>query len=83
MWPTALNTFWVAPARLFRDSPTLAWLRQAWMRLRPMSLEEFIASLPLDEGARKKLRELNPRNYVGLAAKLVERFAPPAPKSGS
>ncbi len=46
-------------------------------------IEEFIASLPLDEGARKKLRELNPRNYVGLAAKLVERFAPPAPKSGS
>ncbi len=46
-------------------------------------IEEFIASLPLDEGARKALRELNPRNYVGLAAKLVERFAPPAPKSGS
>jgi adenylosuccinate lyase len=46
-------------------------------------IEEFISSLPLDESARKKLRDLNPRNYVGLAAKLVERFAPPAPKSGS
>jgi adenylosuccinate lyase len=46
-------------------------------------IEEFIASLPLDEGARKKLRELSPRNYVGLAAKLVERFAPPATKSSS
>ena len=46
-------------------------------------IEEFIASLPLDEGARKKLRELSPRNYVGLAAKLVERFAPPTPKSSS
>jgi adenylosuccinate lyase len=46
-------------------------------------IEEFIASLPLDEDARKKLRELNPRNYVGLAAKLVERFAPPVAKSNS
>ena len=45
-------------------------------------IDEFIASLPLDDSARKKLRELNPRSYVGLAAKLVERFAPPAPKSG-
>jgi adenylosuccinate lyase len=45
-------------------------------------IDEFIASLPLDEGARQRLRELNPRSYVGLAAKLVERFAPPAPKSG-
>ena len=43
-------------------------------------IEEFIAALPLDESARKKLRELNPRNYIGLAAKLVERFAPPVPK---
>jgi adenylosuccinate lyase len=40
-------------------------------------VEEFIATLPLDEGARRSLRELNPRSYIGLAAKLVERFAPP------
>ena len=46
-------------------------------------IEEFIESLPLDESARQKLRGLNPRSYVGLAEKLVERFAPPAPKSGS
>jgi adenylosuccinate lyase len=46
-------------------------------------IEEFIESLPLDESARQKLRELNPRSYVGLAEKLVERFAPPAPKSSS
>ena len=46
-------------------------------------IEEFIESLPLDEGARQKLRGLNPRSYIGLAEKLVERFAPPAPKSGS
>jgi adenylosuccinate lyase len=46
-------------------------------------IEEFIESLPLDAGARQKLRELNPRSYVGLAAKLVERFAPHAPKSGN
>jgi len=41
-------------------------------------IEEFIATLPLDDGARRALSELNPRSYVGLAAKLVERFAPPA-----
>ena len=44
-------------------------------------IEEFIATLPLDEGARRALRELNPRSYVGLAAKLVEQFAPPAKAS--
>ncbi len=41
-------------------------------------IEEFIATIPLDDGARRALSELNPRSYVGLAAKLVERFAPPA-----
>ena len=41
-------------------------------------IEEFIAKLPLDDAARRKLRELSPQTYVGLAAKLVERFAPPA-----
>ena len=40
-------------------------------------IEEFIATLPLDDGAKRALRELNPRSYVGLAAKLVEQFAPP------
>jgi adenylosuccinate lyase len=44
-------------------------------------IEEFIATLPLDNGARRALRELNPRSYVGLAAKLVEQFAPPAKAS--
>jgi hypothetical protein len=34
--------------------------------------------LPLDDDARRALRELNPRSYVGLAARLVERFAPAA-----
>ena len=41
-------------------------------------IEEFIATLPLDDAAKRALRELNPRSYVGLAAKLVEQFAPPA-----
>jgi hypothetical protein len=45
-------------------------------------IDEFIASLPLNGAAKRALRELNPRNYVGLAAKLVERFAPPAHESG-
>jgi adenylosuccinate lyase len=43
-------------------------------------VQEFIASLPLDETAKAALRNLNPRNYVGLAAELVERFAPPTPE---
>ena len=47
-------------------------------------IEEFIAALPLDEAGRAGLARLTPRSYVGLAAKLVGRFAPPAapPKAG-
>ncbi len=48
-------------------------------RGRPMTREviaEFIAALPLDESAKSALARLTPRNYVGLAAELVERFAP-------
>jgi adenylosuccinate lyase len=45
-------------------------------------IEEFVAKLPFDDRAREALRRLTPRNYVGLAAELVERFTPdiPAPK---
>jgi adenylosuccinate lyase len=42
-------------------------------------IEEFVAALPLDENSRAALARLSPRAYVGLAEKLVERFAPPAP----
>ncbi|HYL60914.1 MAG TPA: adenylosuccinate lyase [Candidatus Acidoferrales bacterium] len=45
-------------------------------------IDEFVASLPLDGAAKRALSQLSPRNYVGLAARLVERFAPPAPESG-
>jgi adenylosuccinate lyase len=41
-------------------------------------IEEFVAALPLDEKSRAALARLNPRGYVGLAEKLVEKFAPPA-----
>ncbi len=46
-------------------------------------IEEFIATLPLDDAARAALRALSPRGYVGLAEELVERYAPggPAPKA--
>jgi adenylosuccinate lyase len=40
------------------------------------AIRKFIASLPLDEAARKALERLTPRNYVGLAAELVDRFTP-------
>ena len=43
-------------------------------------IEEFIATLPLPDDAKAALDGLSPRAYVGLAAELVERFAPP-PKS--
>ena len=54
-------------------------------RGRPMTREviaEFINSLPLDEAAKGALRGLTPRNYVGLAAELVERFTPLGRKGG-
>jgi adenylosuccinate lyase len=44
-------------------------------------IQEFVATLPLDERAREALRRLTPRNYVGLAAELVERFTPDIPAS--
>ena len=48
-------------------------------RGRPVSraaIAEFIATLPLDAAARAALAGLEPGNYVGLAAELVERYAP-------
>jgi adenylosuccinate lyase len=43
------------------------------------AIEKFIAGLPLDAAARKALQKLAPRNYVGLAEELVERFCPAPP----
>jgi adenylosuccinate lyase len=40
------------------------------------TMAHFLADLPIDETARAALLELEPRNYVGLAAELVERYAP-------
>jgi adenylosuccinate lyase len=51
-------------------------------RIDRKAIDEFIRSLPLDAASKHALGELNPRNYVGLASKLVERFAPPAPDLG-
>jgi adenylosuccinate lyase len=42
-------------------------------------IQEFIEALPLENRAREALRKLSPRSYGGLAAALVERYAP---KSG-
>jgi adenylosuccinate lyase len=39
-------------------------------------IAEFVASLPLDKKAKAALERLSPRGYVGLAAEMVERFAP-------
>jgi len=39
-------------------------------------IREFIESLALDDAAREALKKLSPRSYAGLAAELVERFAP-------
>jgi adenylosuccinate lyase len=51
-------------------------------RIDQQVIAEFIASLPLDDSAKAALAKLSPRNYVGLAAELVERFAPPAHEAG-
>jgi adenylosuccinate lyase len=42
-------------------------------------IQEFIEALPLENRAREVLQKLSPRRYGGLAATLVERYAP---KSG-
>jgi adenylosuccinate lyase len=39
-------------------------------------IEEFMKSLPLKDGAKHALRSLEPSRYLGLAAELVERYAP-------
>jgi hypothetical protein len=36
----------------------------------------FIAALDLPAEVKARLEKLEPRDYVGLAAELVERFAP-------
>ncbi len=40
------------------------------------AMRGFIAGLDLPEHARSRLEKLTPRDYVGLAAELVERFTP-------
>jgi len=39
-------------------------------------IADFIATLPLNDEARAAFARLEPKNYIGLAAELVERFAP-------
>ncbi len=46
------------------------------------AMREFIRSLELPVDARERLERLAPRSYVGLAAELVQRFAPGG-KSGT
>src|SRR5208282_4140035 len=41
-------------------------------------IQRFIESLDLKNGARDALKKLAPRNYTGLASKLVELYAPAA-----
>jgi adenylosuccinate lyase len=40
------------------------------------TIEEFVAELPIDAESKAALMRLEPRGYLGLAAELVERFAP-------
>jgi adenylosuccinate lyase len=39
-------------------------------------IEDFVAKLPLDPDARAAFARLAPKNYLGYAAELVERFTP-------
>ena len=39
-------------------------------------IQEFISSLPMDAKSLAACAKLTPRNYLGYAAELVERFAP-------
>jgi adenylosuccinate lyase len=40
------------------------------------TIEEFVATLPLDDRAKAALLALEPKHYLGLASELVERFTP-------
>jgi adenylosuccinate lyase len=40
------------------------------------TMRDFIAALELPAEVKARLEKLEPRGYVGLAAELVERFAP-------
>jgi adenylosuccinate lyase len=40
------------------------------------TIARFVADLPIDKAAQAVLLKLEPHNYVGLAAELVERYAP-------
>jgi adenylosuccinate lyase len=40
------------------------------------SIEQFVASLPLDDEMRAAFARLSPKTYLGLASELVDRFAP-------
>jgi adenylosuccinate lyase len=40
------------------------------------TMRQFIAALDLPADARDRLERMTPRSYVGLAAELVDRFAP-------
>jgi adenylosuccinate lyase len=46
------------------------------------TIERFVSSLPIPDGAKRALLKLAPRNYVGFAEELVERFTPSPSKSG-
>jgi len=46
-------------------------------------IEEFIAGLPIDAKAKAAFARLEPGNYLGYAAELVERFAPSGAKGKS
>ncbi|MGH7913128.1 MAG: adenylosuccinate lyase [Candidatus Binataceae bacterium] len=43
------------------------------------AMRDFIATLELPAEVKARLEKLEPRGYVGLAAELVERFAPDKP----
>jgi adenylosuccinate lyase len=40
------------------------------------TIEEFVATLPLDDRAKAALLALEPKQYLGLASELVERYTP-------
>jgi adenylosuccinate lyase len=43
-------------------------------------IEEFVETLPLDSEGRAMLARLEPKDYLGYAVELVERFTPPSQK---
>lgn len=81
----AAEKSWEVVAEAIQTLMRRQGLEQPYERLKELTrgrpvnrklIEEFVATLPLDDAARAELARLAPLNYLGFARELVARFAP-------